>query len=107
VQDGNQRCGLRTPVATLMAGGDCDSKSLLLASLLRAVDPRIPVALVHCMSGDTPHMILAVGCDAAAGDQTIVVNRMPMVLIETTSDWGVGFVSTKVDLADAEAQPLK
>jgi hypothetical protein len=32
---------------------------------------------------------------------------MPMVLIETTSDWGVGFVSTKVDLADAEAQPLK
>ena len=107
VQDGNQRCGLRTPVATLMAGGDCDSKSLLLASLLRAVDPRIPVALVHCMSGDTPHMILAVGCDAAAGDQTIVVNRMPMVLIETTSDWGVGFVSTKIDLQDAEAQPLK
>jgi hypothetical protein len=52
-------------------------------------------------------MILAVGCDATPGDQTIVVNRMPMVLIETTSDWGVGFVSTKVDLADAEAQPLK
>jgi hypothetical protein len=59
------------------------------------------------MSGDTPHMILAVGCDAAAGDQTIVVNRMPMVLIETTSDWGVGFVSTKTDLQDAEAQPLR
>ena len=78
VQDGNQRCGLRTPVATLMAGGDCDSKSLLLASLLRAVDPRIPVALVHCMSGDTPHMILAVGCDANRMQSRVVGNRQPV-----------------------------
>jgi hypothetical protein len=31
----------------------------------------------------------------------------PLSLIETTSDVGAGFVSTKTDPQDAEAQPLR
>jgi hypothetical protein len=124
VPDGKQRCGLRTPVATLLAGGDCDSKALLLASMIRAVDPTIGLSLVHCMNGETPHMILAVGCEAKADEQTVVAtgatdprargNRAAkaaaaavQVLIETTSDWDVGHVAPTVDLADAELVPMR
>ena len=63
VRDGKVRCGLRTPVETLFDGGDCDSKSLLLAAMIRSVDPKIGLSLVHCMNGEVPHMILAVGND--------------------------------------------
>jgi hypothetical protein len=103
VQDGKQRCGLRTPGATLLFGGDCDSKSLLLASMIRSVDRAMPLALVHCMNGDTPHMILAVGCERAKGEDAITVTGTELVLVETTSDWGVGHVGTGVDLTDSEA----
>ena len=122
VPDGKQRCGLRTPVATLLAGGDCDSKALLLASMLRAVDANIPISLVHCMNGQTPHMIIAVGCEAKADEQTIAAaasapargaraakaaRDASLVLIETTSDWDLGHVAPTVDLVDAELVPLK
>jgi hypothetical protein len=103
VRDGKVRCGLRTPVQTLFDGGDCDSKSLLLAALIRSVDARMPLALVHCMNGDTPHMILAVGCERAKGEDAITVTGTELVLVETTSDWGVGHVGTGVDLTDSEA----
>ncbi len=103
IRDGKVRCGLRTPVQTLFDGGDCDSKSLLLAALIRSVDARMPLALVHCMHGDTPHMILAVGCERAKGEDAITVEGTELVLVESTSDWGVGHVGTSVDLTDSEA----
>lgn len=107
VQDGKQRCGLRTPVATLLAGGDCDSKALLLASLIRSVDPNVPVALVYCMDGEQPHMVLAVGCDARQGEQCLRIDGVPHVVIETTSDWDLGFVNPEINLEDVETVRLR
>ena len=107
VKDGKYRCGLRTPTEVLLDGGDCDSKSLLLATLIRSVDERTPVALVYCMNKSTPHMCLAVGCDILDGEQSINVNGTQMVLIETTSDWDIGHVGSGTDIANAEAQPLR
>ncbi len=107
VKDGKSRCGLRTPGEVLLDGGDCDSKSLLLATLIRSVDERTPVALVYCMNNTTPHMCLAVGCDMLDGEQRINVNGTQMVLIETTSDWDIGHVGSGTDIVNAEAQPLR
>jgi hypothetical protein len=107
VKDGKYRCGLRTPGEVLLDGGDCDSKSLLLATLIRSVDERTPVALVYCMNDTTPHMCLAVGCDMFEGEQRINVNGTQMVLIETTSDWDMGHVGSGTDIINAEAQPLR
>ena len=107
VKDGKYRCGLRTPGEVLLDGGDCDSKSLLLATLIRSVDERTPVALVYCMNNTTPHMCLAVGCDMFEGEQRINVNGTQMVLIETTSDWDMGHVGASTDIVNAEAQPLR
>jgi hypothetical protein len=107
MRDGKSRCGLRTPIATLFEGGDCDSKALLLASLIRAVDATVPLALVHCMSGDEPHMCLAVGCDRAADEVALDTDTGIMLVVETTSDWDLGRVSAATDLQDVELSRLR
>ena len=107
VRDGKMRCGLRTPIATLFEGGDCDSKALLLASLIRSVDASIGLSLVYCADGDTPHMILAVGCARGEGEAAIAAGGETQVLVETTSDWDVGHLGTGIDLADAEFVGLR
>ena len=107
MRDGKSRCGLRTPIATLFEGGDCDSKALLLASLIRAVDATVPLALVHCMSGDEPHMCLAVGCDRAADEVALDTDTGIMLVVETTSDWDLGRVSAATDLQDVELLRLR
>lgn len=107
VDDGKARCGLRTPAEALLEGGDCDTKSLLLATLIRSIDADTPLALVYCMNGNTPHMILAIGCSTQPGEQCITVNQTPMVLVETTSDWDIGHVGSTVAIDDAEAVGLR
>jgi hypothetical protein len=107
MRDGKSRCGLRTPIATLFEGGDCDSKALLLATLIRAVDATVPLALVHCMSGDEPHMCLAVGCDRAADEIALDTDTGIMLVVETTSDWDLGRVSAATDLQDLELSRLR
>jgi hypothetical protein len=107
MRDGKSRCGLRTPIATLFEGGDCDSKALLLATLIRAVDATVPLALVHCMSGDEPHMCLAVGCDRAADEVALDTDTGIMLVVETTSDWDLGRVSAATDLQDVELSRLR
>ena len=107
VQDGKTRCGLRTPVATLFEGGDCDSKSLLLACLIRSVDPGMPLALVYCADGETPHMIMAAGCARNGEEASIQVNGRALTVIETTSDWDIGHLGSGIDLSDSEAVTLQ
>jgi hypothetical protein len=107
MRDGKSRCGLRTPIATLFEGGDCDSKALLLATLIRAVDATVPLALVHCMSGDEPHMCLAVGCDRAADEVALDTDTGIMLVVETTSDWDLGRVSAATDLQDVELSRIR
>jgi len=91
--DGLERCGLRTPGPTLIGGGDCDSKVLLLATLLRAADPRIPLVLVTLTLDDRPHMLLGVGVPAAPCAATLTHAGRKYVLIETTSAVGVGIMA--------------
>ena len=107
VDDGKTRCGLRTPGEALLDGGDCDTKSLLLATLIRSIDTDTPLALVYCMNGNTPHMILAIGCSTNPGEQCITVNNTPMALVESTSDWDIGYVGSSVAIDDAEAVALR
>ena len=107
VDDGKTRCGLRTPAEALLEGGDCDTKSLLLATLIRSIDSDTPLALVYCMNGNTPHMILAIGCSTNPGEQCITVNNTPMALVESTSDWDIGHVGSTVAIDDAEAVALR
>lgn len=107
VRDGKMRCGLRTPVATLFEGGDCDSKALLLASLIRSVDAAMPLSLVYCLDGENPHMVLAVGCARAEGEAAISAGGSTQVLVETTSDWDLGVLGSGIDLADAEFVGLR
>lgn len=104
-EDGRLRCGVRTPAETLLAGGDCDSKSLLLASMIRSLHPGLPVALVFCISDGTPHMMLAVGCGLAPDEDAVTVTGVPHVLIETTGSFPVGVLPTGV--SDIEVRPLR
>ncbi len=91
--DGLERCGLRTPGATLSDGGDCDSKVLLLAALLRAVDPRLSLVLVTLTVEGRPHMLLGVGIRPTPCAATLTHGGLEYVLIETTSAVGVGFMA--------------
>ena len=91
--DGLERCGLRTPGATLADGGDCDSKVLLLAALLRAADPRLPLVLVTLTLDGRPHMLLGVGIRPTVCAATLKHGGLEYVLIETTSAVGVGFMA--------------
>lgn len=107
--DGKERAGLRTPVATMIWGGDCDSKSLLLAGLVRSVD-LCDATLVHVdnVPDGAPrpagaraddavgHMIAGFSVPARPEDFTIDQGRTRYVLVETTSDWRIGRISAKV-----------
>ena len=107
VRDGKMRCGLRTPIATLFEGGDCDSKALLLACLVRAVDEDMPLSLVYCADEDRPHMVLAAGCARNADEQSVAIDGRAQVVIETTSDWDIGHLGSGIDLAEAEVVGLR
>lgn len=107
--DGKERAGLRTPMATLIWGGDCDSKSLLLAGLVRSVN-LCDATLVHVdrVPGGAPrpsgsqaddsvgHMIAGFDVTARPEDFTIDQGRQRYVLVETTSDWRIGRISARV-----------
>jgi hypothetical protein len=75
--------------------------------LIRSVDASIGLSLVYCADGDTPHMILAVGCARGEGEAAIAAGSETQVLVETTSDWDVGHLGTGIDLADAEFVGLR
>jgi hypothetical protein len=107
VRDGKMRCGLRTPIATLFEGGDCDSKALLLACLVRAVDGDMPLSLVYCADENRPHMVLAAGCARNADEQSVAVDGRAQVVIETTSDWDIGHLGSGIDLSEAEVVGLR
>jgi hypothetical protein len=111
--DASGRFGLMTPLMTLIRGGDCDSKSMLLASLIRSVDREVPLLLVTCRTPGTEngpvedHALLAVGIPAQADEQTLIWESVEYVLIETTSDWGVGSLSEDTELANCSVDRLR
>jgi hypothetical protein len=94
--DGKYRYGYRTPLMTLLQGGDCDSKSMLLICLIRSIRPHLPLALIHIEAGE-PHAMLAVGGIAGVGEVRKTLGGIEHVLIESTSDWDIGQISEDSD----------
>jgi hypothetical protein len=102
--------GIRPPATALLRGGDCDTKSLLLAALIRSVDPTVPLALIDVLDSDFPrenldadinHAIAGVAIQPKPGERTLTRGKITYVLIESTHDWDVGRLSnsTKLDTA--------
>jgi len=83
--DGKDRCGLRTPLLTLLHGGDCDSKSVLMASLLRAACLAECAIVTLQMKDGTGHAILGIRVPTREGDRTIQHEGRTYVLAEAAS----------------------
>ncbi len=85
--DGKDRCGMRTPLITLLKGGDCDSKSVLMAALIRSKKIADVVIVTLTMKDGSGHAILGVAVPAISTDQTITFAGKKFVLAEAaTSD---------------------
>ena len=85
--DGKDRCGMRTPLITLLKGGDCDSKSTLMAALIRSKKIAHTIIITLKMKDGTGHAILGVCVDVHSGDQTLTYKGKVFVLAEpATSD---------------------
>jgi len=83
--DGKDRCGLRTPLITLLNGGDCDSKSALMAALIRSVKVADVVIVNLKMKDGTGHAIVGARVDVQTGDQTITYEGKKYVLAEAAT----------------------
>ena len=87
--------GLRTPLMTLLEGGDCDSKCLLLATLIRSLRPSVPMEIIFVMGDEAStrndHAVLSVGVPPQNSEwKRNMACGMKGVLIETTNTWGIG-----------------
>lgn len=93
--DGKDRLGVQMPLQTLFdRAGDCDSVSVLLASLLRAAEvARSALVLIEEPGGG--HMMTAVECEARAGDCRLVSEWGRLVLIEATNPFPIGHCGTE------------
>lgn len=60
--------------------GDCDSKSVLAAVLMREVDPSLEYIFVDLPSAE--HLVIGVGIDPLPGETTIKVGGRSYVLVE-------------------------
>lgn len=118
--DGKDRLGVRPPATTLLRGGDCDCKSLLLAALIRAADPAVPLAVVGVRmknekTGEMdPHAVLGVGVPSRPGEQTLDADGARLLLIETTAgghwdglDWDLGHLGDGADLSAPEIRWIR
>ena len=94
-----ERCGLRSPGPTLLRGGDCDSKAVLLSALIRAVDSEIPLVMVSLSVNDRPHVLLGVGIPADPCSAILDHRGVRYVLIEVTSAIGVGVMAPDYNAA--------
>jgi hypothetical protein len=88
--NGDRLCifGVAVPIEVLfLKWGDCDSKSLLFASIM-ANFPRESVVFVR----GEGHLFVGVQTAPRSGDRFVRVQGIPYVLIELTSPWPVGRV---------------
>lgn len=92
---GWENFGVRSPAMTLLRGGDCDSKSALLASLLRATQPNLPIVLIEDTERnpegkEEPHMLIGIGIPATPCDVVLTHQGVRYVVVETTDQWQIG-----------------
>ena len=89
--DGIERCELHLPSTTVLHGGDCDSKSILLATLLRAIEPRLPIVLIDIKDAEGDyHTLLGVALPQRTCAETHKWNGLSYTLIESTNGFGIG-----------------
>lgn len=100
--DGRERGGIRSPLATLFLGGDCDCKTLLLAGLIRSVRPTVDLAMLQVNRAE-PHACLGVAIEAGEGEASVRVGDRDLLVVETTDDWDLGRLSVRTDLTGATA----
>lgn len=90
--------GFLAPIDLLRRNiGDCDSKSTLLAALLKAYDKRLNVYMVLLPE----HALLAVGIPAKDDEQTLHIDGSDMLLIEPTGP--AHFIAGEIDDTSAMA----
>ena len=75
----NPTLEFRPPLAVLQQhGGDCDSKAALLATILRAVHPDLPLAMVYLPE----HAMLAIQLPHASGERYVNLQGRRMLLVD-------------------------
>ncbi|MBM4110517.1 MAG: hypothetical protein FJ254_04040 [Phycisphaerae bacterium] len=88
---GLEQLGVMLPAGTLSrASGDCDSKAVLLCSLL-ASSQVCDSVLVHT----DDHTLVGLGLKLRTGDDSVRAWRRDWVLLETTDRWPVGRVARR------------
>lgn len=91
------------PVETLIEGGDCEDKSILLASLLRAMGYRSALLLFR---GNPGHMAVGVECSDGWGSYYLKDGVKYFYLESTNSGWKVGQIPPDVKNVGAVVYPL-
>lgn len=75
----NPTLEFRPPLSVLQQhGGDCDSKATLLATILRAVHPDLPLAMVYLPE----HAMLAIQLPHASGERYVNLQGRRMLLVD-------------------------
>lgn len=73
--------GFLPPISLLNQNkGDCDSKTVLAAAIIRAFLPRVPMRIIFLRN----HALLAVSLNVGNNDQSIMIEGIPYVLMEPT-----------------------
>lgn len=73
--------GFLPPISLLNQNkGDCDSKTVLAAAIIRAFLPRVPMRIIFLRN----HALLAVSLNVGANDHSIILDDIPFVLMEPT-----------------------
>jgi len=71
--------GFATPYGMIqMNKGDCDTKSVAVLSMLRALYPNMPVAMIYT----SEHAFVGIDVPAASGDRILTIERKVYVLAE-------------------------
>lgn len=79
--DGEDDFGLYTPMNMLVLNkGDCESKQIALATMLKAVNPGADIIFI----GLVDHMIMGVRMPTVPGDQVFIHEGKPYVLMDAT-----------------------
>jgi hypothetical protein len=73
--------GFLPPISLLNQNkGDCDSKTVLAAAIIRAFLPKVPMRIIFLRN----HALLAVSLNVGANDHSIILDDIPFVLMEPT-----------------------
>lgn len=92
--------GFAPPIYLLNSNkGDCDSKSVLSAAVIRSFLPQVPMALILLRD----HALLGVAISQRPDDKTLMIEGVPYVLLEPTGPALLPFG----DIAESSLQKLQ